>query len=218
MGRGLQRRRQRQPDRQCLRDAVAVGHRRQGVPVATTTAADNGAGAIQGTTALQGGFAPLTGTITFTVTGPNDQWCAGTPVYTRTVPVNGAGSYASGWFTPTVAGTYTYRIRPHDPGGRVGRDHVASGRAPGAGLMFHGPTRCVRRPFHIDVAGGGIRQVTFYIAGKAMRTVTRADRRGRFTATVGVRGLRRRVARSLTAKVVATAGLRVLHRSFTVCT
>ena len=31
--------------------------------------------------------------------------------YTQTVPVNGAGSYDSGSFTPTVAGTYTYRIR-----------------------------------------------------------------------------------------------------------
>ncbi len=80
-------------------------------PVATVAAASNGAGAIQGTTTLQGGFAPLGGTITFTVTGPNDTWCAGAPVYTHTVAVNGAGNYASGFYTPTAPGTYSYRIR-----------------------------------------------------------------------------------------------------------
>ncbi len=38
-------------------------------------------------------------------------FCSGPVFYTQTVPVNGAGSYDSGSFTPTVAGTYTYRIR-----------------------------------------------------------------------------------------------------------
>ena len=88
--------------------SVIVG---KAFPVATVSAASNGAGAIQGTASLQGGFAPLNGTITFTVTGPNDQWCSGAAVYTRTIPVNGAGNYSSGWFAPTAAGTYTYRIR-----------------------------------------------------------------------------------------------------------
>jgi hypothetical protein len=80
-------------------------------PVGSVTAATNGSGQIHGTASLQGGFAPLTGTVTFTVTGPADTWCSGTQVYTRTVPVNGAGTYDSGWYTPTTAGTYTYRIR-----------------------------------------------------------------------------------------------------------
>jgi hypothetical protein len=79
-------------------------------PVATTTATLTN-GAIHATTALQWGFAPPTGTITFSVTGPNDPLCSGTPVYTSTVPVNGDGNYSSGSFTPTTPGIYTYRIR-----------------------------------------------------------------------------------------------------------
>src|SRR5206468_11064236 len=67
--------------------------------------------AIHGTALIQGGFGALTGTVTFTLTGPNDQFCSGPALYTETIPVNGAGSYDSGSFTPTVAGTYTYRIR-----------------------------------------------------------------------------------------------------------
>ena len=66
--------------------------------------------AIHGTAILLGGFGPLNGTVTFTLTGPNDQFCSGPALYTQTIPVNGAGSYDSGSFTPTVAGTYTYRI------------------------------------------------------------------------------------------------------------
>jgi hypothetical protein len=76
----------------------------------TTTAARVGS-QLHATTTLSGGFAPLGGTITFSVTGPNDMFCGGAVVYTRTVTVNGAGSYDSGSFTPTAAGTYTFRIR-----------------------------------------------------------------------------------------------------------
>jgi hypothetical protein len=50
-----------------------------------------------------------TGTITFTLFGPNDATCAGASAFTATVPVNaGAGAYASGPFTPTVPGTYRW--------------------------------------------------------------------------------------------------------------
>lgn len=75
-----------------------------------TTAGFDG-GALHATTVISGGFAPVTGTITFTVTGPDDQFCSGTPVHTSTVPVTGAATYDSGSFTPTAPGTYTYRIR-----------------------------------------------------------------------------------------------------------
>jgi hypothetical protein len=66
--------------------------------------------AIHGTAIVLGPFGSLTGTVTFTLTGPNDTFCSGPAVYTQTIPINGAGSYDSGSFTPTVAGTYTYRI------------------------------------------------------------------------------------------------------------
>ncbi len=64
--------------------------------------------AIGDTATLTGGTAP-TGTVTFTLYGPNDATCAGPPAFTATVPVNGTGSYPSGPFTPSAAGTYRFR-------------------------------------------------------------------------------------------------------------
>jgi hypothetical protein len=81
------------------------------VYVAQTTTAARVGGQLHATTVISGGFAPVGGTLTFAVTGPNDQFCGGAVVYTRTVAVNGTGSYDSGSFTPTVAGTYTFRTR-----------------------------------------------------------------------------------------------------------
>jgi PKD repeat protein len=53
-----------------------------------------------------GGPAP-SGTVRFDVYGPSDSTCAGTPVFSSTNPLNGAGTSAtSGSFTPTVFGTY----------------------------------------------------------------------------------------------------------------
>jgi hypothetical protein len=86
--------------------AVIVG---KSMPVAAVTPTLVG-NSIHGTGILLGGFGLLTGTVTITLTGPNDQFCSGPALYTQTIPVNGAGSYDSGSFTPTIAGTYTYRI------------------------------------------------------------------------------------------------------------
>jgi len=56
------------------------------------------------------GVAQPTGTITFTLFGPNDATCTGTAVFTSApVTVAGAGAYASGSFTPTAPGTYRWR-------------------------------------------------------------------------------------------------------------
>jgi hypothetical protein len=64
-------------------------------------------GLIHDTATLSGGVAP-TGTITFSLFGPNDASCAGTTAFTSTVPVAGNGSYPSANFTPSVAGTYRW--------------------------------------------------------------------------------------------------------------
>ena len=65
-------------------------------------------GTISDTATLAGGSAP-TGTITFTVFGPNNGTCSGTPAFPPTVvTVNGNGAYPSGTFTPTAAGTYRF--------------------------------------------------------------------------------------------------------------
>jgi len=73
-----------------------------------TAAAPSTPTAIHATTTLNGGVRP-TGTITFTLTGPNDMFCSGPPAFTSTAAVNGSGDYDSGLFSPTRSGDYTWR-------------------------------------------------------------------------------------------------------------
>ena len=64
--------------------------------------------AISDTATLSGGATP-TGTITFTLYGPDDLNCTGAVIFTSAVTVNGNGSYSSTpAFTPTTAGTYRW--------------------------------------------------------------------------------------------------------------
>ncbi len=67
--------------------------------------------AIHDTAHLSGGTAPVTGTITFNVYGPNDATCSTPIAVPPAIPVNGAGNYQSGNFTPTVAGAYRWIAR-----------------------------------------------------------------------------------------------------------
>jgi hypothetical protein len=62
---------------------------------------------ISDTAILSDGVNP-TGTITFKLYGPNDATCTGAAIFTSTVPVNGNGTYASGLFTPVLAGIYRW--------------------------------------------------------------------------------------------------------------
>jgi LPXTG-motif cell wall-anchored protein len=63
-------------------------------------------GQISDTANLTGGVGP-TGTITFKFYTPADTNCVGPPVFTSPpVAVNGAGTYTSAPYTPTVAGTF----------------------------------------------------------------------------------------------------------------
>ena len=64
-------------------------------------------GLIHDTATLSGGVAP-TGTITFSLFGPNDATCTAAPAFTSTVTVAGNGSYASANFTPSLVGTYRW--------------------------------------------------------------------------------------------------------------
>ncbi len=59
-------------------------------------------------TATLGGSGTPTGTITFTLFGPNNATCSGAAIFTSTKTVNGAGNYVSDPFTPTAAGTYAF--------------------------------------------------------------------------------------------------------------
>jgi len=51
---------------------------------------------------------PAGGTITFNAYGPDDTDCSGAAVFTSTAAVTGDGTYGSGDFTPTAAGTYRW--------------------------------------------------------------------------------------------------------------
>ncbi|MGH9124725.1 MAG: beta strand repeat-containing protein, partial [Acidimicrobiales bacterium] len=57
---------------------------------------------------LSGGSSP-TGTITFSLFGPNPDGCGGTPAFTSMATVDGNGGYSSDIFTPTEQGTYIWQ-------------------------------------------------------------------------------------------------------------
>ena len=82
------------------------------VPTLTTqaSAATVVGGSISDTATITGGNATIpTGTITFTLFGPDDATCGNTPIFTSTVPVSsGNGSYPSDPFSPTEPGTYRW--------------------------------------------------------------------------------------------------------------
>lgn len=73
----------------------------------TTAAGPTTPAGIHGTATVNG--AQPTGSVTFTLTGPDDVFCSGPPAFTSTVAVNGNASYDSATFTPTRPGSYTWR-------------------------------------------------------------------------------------------------------------
>jgi len=85
----------------------------QVLPIDLTTTASPSVtigGAIFDTAMIGGGFG-TSGTLTFTVFGPDNPTCTGAPVFTSTRTVNGNGSYTSELFTPTAPGVYRFVAR-----------------------------------------------------------------------------------------------------------
>ncbi|MEV0458788.1 hypothetical protein [Catellatospora methionotrophica] len=73
----------------------------------TLASADVDLGGAVSDTATLSGSDDATGSIVFELYGPNDDQCTGEPVFTsEPVTVDGDGTYGSGDFTPTAAGTY----------------------------------------------------------------------------------------------------------------
>jgi uncharacterized delta-60 repeat protein len=64
-------------------------------------------GSVSDSANLAAGFSP-SGTIAFTLFGPDNGTCAGTPIFISTKLVSGDGSYSSDSFTPTSPGTYRF--------------------------------------------------------------------------------------------------------------
>jgi hypothetical protein len=79
-------------------------------PTLTTEASPNVAlgGSVSDTATLTGGASP-TGTVTFTLYGPNDADCSGTPAFASAPIALASGTASSGNFTPTATGTYRWK-------------------------------------------------------------------------------------------------------------
>jgi hypothetical protein len=84
---------------------------RLGPSLTTQASADVSLGNPISDTATLSGTASGTGTITFDLFGPNNSTCSGAPIFTSSTSVAGNGSYNSGSFTPTQAGTYRWVAR-----------------------------------------------------------------------------------------------------------
>ncbi|MGH8893271.1 MAG: hypothetical protein ACRDWY_08205, partial [Actinomycetes bacterium] len=84
--------------------------------VATTSAVIKLGQTISDAASVTGLTAAATGTVTFTLYGPGDTTCTGTPVFTSTVPLvvtldsggTGTGTATSEAYKPTTAGTYRW--------------------------------------------------------------------------------------------------------------
>jgi hypothetical protein len=181
-------------------------------PALTTNAAGGGMApsSIQDTAHLSGGSSP-SGTITFTLYGPNDASCS-TAVAAGSVPVNGNGDYTSLPYTLVVPGTY--RVIAHYSGDTNNQGVTTSCADPAeyvvvtppvtppppppphdghdgtcttsSAIIFHGRTRVGSRSFTLKVSSTGIKSVTFYIDGKKIRTVTHLTN-GKFELVVNPR-------------------------------
>src|SRR3989449_1030933 len=87
-------------------EAVVVAKASPTVTTSATPQATAG-GTISDQATLAGGVGP-TGTITFTVFGPNDATCSGTPTSGGSATVSGNGTYPSSAVPVTQAGTYRW--------------------------------------------------------------------------------------------------------------
>ena len=116
--------------------------------IATTASASvTVGGAITDTATLAGGSSP-TGTITFTLFGPNDATCANAPVFTSTVTVNGNGSYTSSSFTTASAGTYNW-IATYNGDANNGAPTSACAD-PNESVVVTAPTPVTLQSFDVD--------------------------------------------------------------------
>lgn len=87
-------------------NTIAVSKNTPGLTGTVSPTSGNVGTPFTDTAVLSNGINP-TGTITFTVYGPNAGNCA-TAIFTSTKTVNGNGSYVSDPFTPTAQGSYTF--------------------------------------------------------------------------------------------------------------
>lgn len=88
-------------------ETVVVNKAQPGIVTQVSAASITIGGSVSDTATLSGGFNP-TGTITFTVFGPDNATCSGTGTLVSTETVNRNGDYISDSFTPGAPGTYRW--------------------------------------------------------------------------------------------------------------
>jgi hypothetical protein len=135
-------------------ESVVVSAGAPATPTISTTASApvTAGGTISDTAVLGGGSSP-TGSITFTVFGPNDATCAATAAFTSTVPVAGDGSYSSGPFAATAAGTYRFVASYSGDAGNAGA--ISACNAAGEAVVVAQATPTLSTQASSGVALGG---------------------------------------------------------------
>lgn len=81
-------------------------HMTRGRPSLVTTASI-ASGSIEDSALLSGGI-PNSGTIKFSLFGPEDTACGGAPVFVSSLPVSYQGHFSSGPFAPSLPGVYSF--------------------------------------------------------------------------------------------------------------
>jgi hypothetical protein len=93
-------------------------------------------GGAVGASATLGGLDP-SGNLEFALYGPEDPTCAGSPAYTASVAVSGAGTYEAPAFTPTAIGTYRWVVTY--PGDGANLDAATACADPDAAVTVSAP-------------------------------------------------------------------------------
>ena len=93
---------------------------------------------------------------------------------------------------------------------------VAAQRAIPASARLSAPSRCVRRTFTVSVSGRGIRSVTFYVNGKAVRAV-KAQQGRRLSARIPVTSGVVRIRASVRFVTGATRSTQTLNAAVVRC-
>jgi 6-phosphogluconolactonase (cycloisomerase 2 family) len=136
-------------------------------PTVSTTASAGVAvgGQIKDLATLAGGYAE-TGTVTFSLYGPNDPSCSQNPVAVSQTSVSGDGSYSSSAFTPTQPGTYQWIASYGGDANNSGATGLCGAPNESVTVTAAGPASLSASPS--SVAAGGT--VTVAFSGVALPT------------------------------------------------
>jgi len=113
---------------------------------------------------LTGGIGVLSGTITFNLYGVSDPTCAGAPIFTNIVPVNGTGTYCTtAGYTTVTDGVYHW-VATYS--GNASNPSVSSQCSDEAVVIGRPPPPCLGECPYIGIVGNDIAFNPFYFSPK----------------------------------------------------